>query len=71
MYILMVVDSNKESKIVALWLVVYEDKDTISHTTNTKCVMCDKDMTERDVLAEKMLNAVLMMSISHPKNFLP
>ena len=46
MYILMVVDSNGESEIVALWLVVYEDKDTISHlmnifekhndTTNTK-----------------------------------
>ena len=31
MYILMVVDGNRESEIVALWLVVYEDKDTISH----------------------------------------
>ena len=31
MYIMMVVDSNGESEIVALWLVVYEDKDTISH----------------------------------------
>ena len=31
MYILMVVDGNGESEIVVLWLVVYEDKDTISH----------------------------------------
>ena len=65
MYILMAVDGNGESEIVALWLVVYEDKDTISHlmdifekhndTTNTKCIMADKDMTEREVLAEKCL----------------
>ena len=49
MYILMVVDGNGESEIIALWLVVYEDKDTISHlmdifvkhndTANTKCIM--------------------------------
>lgn len=46
MYVLMVMDGNGESEIVALWLVVYEDKHTISHlmdifekhndTTNTK-----------------------------------
>ena len=65
MYILMVVDGNGESEIAALWLVVYEDKDTISHlmdifvkhidTTDTKCIMADKDITEREVLAEKFL----------------
>ena len=75
MYILMVVDGNGESEIVALWLVVYEDKDTISHlmdifekhndTTNTKCIMADKDMTERKVLAEKIPNAALMICLFH------
>ena len=75
MYILMVVDGNGESEIVALWLVVYEDKDTISHLmdifvkhnhiTNTKCIMADKDMTEREVLAEKILNAAIMICLFH------
>ena len=75
MYILMVVDDNGESEIVALWLVVYEDKDTTSHlmdifekhndTTNTKCIMADKDMTERKVLAEKIPNATLMICLFH------
>ena len=73
MYIVMVVDGNRETEIVALWLVVYEDKDTISHlmdiknndTTNTKCVMTDKDITEREVLAEKMSNAVSMICLFH------
>ena len=75
MYILMVVDGNGESEIVALWLVVYEDKDTISHlmdifvkhndTANTKCIMADKDMTEREVLAEKIPNAALMICLFH------
>ena len=75
MYILMVVDGNGESEIVALWLVVYEDKDTISHlmdiiekhndATNTKCIMADKDMTEREVLAEKTPNAALMICLFH------
>ena len=34
-------------------------------TANTKCVMADKDMTEREVLAEKMPNAVLMICLFH------
>ena len=65
MYILVEVDGIGESETVALWLVVNEDKDTISHLmdifvkhndiTNTKCIMADKDMTEREVLAEKFL----------------
>ena len=75
MYILMVVDGNEDNEIVALWLVVYEDKDTISHlmdifekhndTTNNKCIMADKDMTKREVLAEKIPNAALMICLFH------
>ena len=69
----MVVDGNGESKIIALWLVVNEDKTTITHlmdifmkhndTTRTKCIMADKEMTERNVLAEKIPNAVLMICL--------
>ena len=47
LYIILVVDRNGESEIIALWLVVNEDKMTISHlmdiflkhmnTTKAKC----------------------------------
>lgn len=60
----MVVDVNGESKVIGLCMVAYEDKPTIYHlmeifitynnTSNTKCIMADKDMTERNVLAEKL-----------------
>ena len=75
MYIMLVVDGNGESEITALWLVVNEDKMTISHlmdiflkhndTIKTKCIMADKEMTERSVLAEKIPNAVLMICLFH------
>ena len=75
MYILMVVDSNGESEVVAFWLFVAEDKPTISHlvdvfkkhndTTGTKCIMADKDMVERDVLSEKIPNANLLICLFH------
>jgi len=47
LYIMLVVDRNGESEIIALWLVVNEDKITISHLmdiilkhndTTSKCV---------------------------------
>ena len=54
------IDSNGESEVIALWLVTSENKSIISHvietfmcyndTSNTKCVMIDKDMTERENL---------------------
>ena len=60
-FILMVVHSNGESEVIALWLVAYENKplinsltETFVHyndTTNT-CIMADKDMPERELLAE-------------------
>ena len=59
LFILMVVDSNGESEVIALWLVTSENKSMISHltetfmcyndTSNTKCIMTDKDLTEREI----------------------
>ena len=34
-------------------------------TTNTICIMANKDMTEREVLAEKIPNAALMICLFH------
>lgn len=72
---LLVVDGNGESDIIALWLVVNEDKTTISHlvdifikhndTTKTRCIMADKELTERSVLTEKIPNAVMMICLFH------
>ena len=71
----MVVDGNGASEVVALWLVANEDQSTISHlmdifmkhndTTHTRCIMADKDITERNVLAEKIPNAVLLICLFH------
>ena len=75
LFILMVVDSNGESEVVALWLVASENKplinsltETFVHyndTTNTKCIMADKDMTEREILAEKIPTAQLLVCLFH------
>ena len=75
LYIMMVVDGNGESEVIALWLVVHEDKVTISHlmdafikhndTSNTRCIMADKDFTERDVFAQKIPGAELMICLFH------
>jgi len=65
----MVVDGNGESEVVALWF--NEDKVTISHMMDTfvkynditkaKCTMADKDMVERDMIAQKIPSATLMI----------
>lgn len=75
MYILIIVDGNGESEVIALWMVVAEDKPTISNlmdvfkkhndTTNTKCIMADKDMVERDTLSGKIPNANLLICLFH------
>ena len=38
---------------------------TCNDTTNTKCVMADKDMTERNVIAEKIPTAQLLICLFH------
>lgn len=75
LYIMMVVDGNGESEVIALWLVVHEDKTTIGHlmdtfikhndTSNTRCIMADKDFTERQIFAEKIPGAELMICLFH------
>ena len=71
----MIVDGNGESEVAALWLLSSEDKHTIQQmvtifkrhncTEGTKCIMADKDMTEREVLTEKIPNAVLLICLFH------
>ena len=75
LYILMIVDGNGESEVAALWLLSSEDKHTIQQmvtifkrhncTEGTKCIMADKDMTEREVLTEEIPNAVLLICLFH------
>ena len=75
LYILMVVDSNGESEVIALWLVVTESKSIINQltetflcyndTSNTKCIMADKDMMERELLTEKIPTAQLLICLFH------
>ena len=75
LFILMVVDSNGESEVIALWLVATESKSMINQLTetfvsyndasNTKCIMADKDMTERDLLSEKIPTAQLLICLFH------
>ena len=75
LYVIMVVDGNGESEVVTLWLAANEDKVTINHlmnvfikhndTTKTKCIMADKDMVERDIIAEKVPSAALMICLFH------
>ena len=75
LYIMMVVDGNGESEIVALWIVASEDRISIKNmvrifkrhnsTDRTACIMSDKDMTERDVLSEEIPNAVLQICLFH------
>lgn len=75
LYVMLVVDGNGKSEVVALWLVVNEDKPTLSHlmdvfikhndTTNTRCIMADKDITERNIFTEKIPGAVIMICLFH------
>ena len=75
LYVLMVVDGNGESEIIALWLVSAEDECTIGYLMDvfmkwndakkTRCVMVDKDMTERNIITEKLPNANLLICLFH------
>ena len=38
---------------------------TYNNTSKTKCIMADKDMTERNVLAEKLPSAQLLICLFH------
>ena len=68
LYIMMVVDGNGESEIVALWIVASEDRISIKNmvhifkrhnsTDRTVCIMSD-------VLSEEIPNAVLQICLFH------
>jgi len=76
LYVLLAVDGNGESKIVCLWIVQSEDKETITTLlvefkqhddswTQTSCVMLDKDMTERNVIKDLFPQANLLIYLFH------
>ena len=76
LYVLMIVDGNGESEIVCLWLTQFEDKETITELVQefkkhnscwleTRCIMSDKDMTERKTLCEQFPQAKLLICLFH------
>ena len=76
LYVLMVVDGNGESEIDCLWLTQFEDKETITELVQgfkksnpnwslIKCIMSDKDMTERIVLHEQIPQSKLLICLFH------
>ena len=76
LYVLLTVDGNGESEMVCLWIVQNEEKGLITslllefkkHNYNwslTKCVMSDKDMTERNVIKEQLPQANLLICLFH------
>ncbi|KAG1650975.1 Zinc finger SWIM domain-containing protein 3 [Nymphon striatum] len=76
LYVLMNVDGNGESEVICLWLVATEDRNTISNLmdkfkernskwTDIDVIMSDKDMTERDVLTEKLPGAEILICLFH------
>ncbi|KAK6169865.1 hypothetical protein SNE40_020840 [Patella caerulea] len=76
LYVLMNVDGNGESEVICLWLVATEDRLTISllmdkfkernpNWVEIGVIMADKDMTERDVLTEKLPGAEILICLFH------
>ena len=74
LYVLMNVDGNGESEVIALWLVATEDRNTLLFDKfkerNPKwmdiaVIMADKDMVERDVLTEKVPGVDILICLFH------
>ena len=74
-YVLMVADGNGESEVIALWLVSLKDEFTINFLMDVfkkyndrnkmRCVMADKDMTEINIITEKLPNAYFLICQFH------
>ncbi|KAK7114682.1 hypothetical protein V1264_000704 [Littorina saxatilis] len=75
-YLLTIVDGNGETEIVAAFVVASEEEHTIRKMiqvfkrhnprwTDTKVVMTDKDMVERNVFRDEIPNAALQMCLFH------
>lgn len=76
LYVMLAVDGNGESVIVALWIVTSEGRETLAsmiqffkqHNAKwiqTSVIMTDKDMTERDVLHAEFPSASLLLCLFH------
>ncbi|XP_014672678.1 PREDICTED: uncharacterized protein LOC106813130 [Priapulus caudatus] len=76
LFVLMAIDGNGVSEIVALWLVQHEDRLTLenmirifkeknSSWEGVQVVMADKDMVERDVMIQEMPGISLLICLFH------
>ena len=76
LYVLLTIDGNGESEIVGLWMVESEGKSNLGfaldafkrHNENwekIRCVMTDKDITERDIIYEKFPGKSLLICLFH------
>ena len=76
LFLLLIVDGNGLSEVVALWIATDESKDTLTHMMKSfkehnknhaeiKCVMGDKDLTERAVITSELANAHLLICLFH------
>jgi len=71
-----VVDSNGQSEVVGYCILTSEDLETVTHMasvfkqhnpnwTNIKCIMADKDFTERNVFREQFPQSKILICIFH------
>uniref|UniRef100_A0A1X7V8N3 ZSWIM1/3 RNaseH-like domain-containing protein n=1 Tax=Amphimedon queenslandica TaxID=400682 RepID=A0A1X7V8N3_AMPQE len=76
LYVLLIVDGNGEREIICLWLTQCEDEGTLTylvdefkkHNENwllVRCIMCDKDIMEIDVLVNCLPNAKMLICLFH------
>jgi zinc finger SWIM domain-containing protein 3 len=76
LFLLLIVDGNGASEVVALWFVDKEDRETLKEMLrffkthnhkagDIKVVMGDKDLTERDVIKEELPHAQLLICLYH------
>ena len=75
-YLMLVEDSNGQSEIVAVCMLVTEDRDSTcwmfeafkklnSQWSQVRVVMADKDIGERDVIKEQLPNAAVLICLFH------
>ncbi len=75
-YLMLTEDSNGQSEIVAVCLLVTEDRESMSwmmeafkqhnqNWKNVRVVMADKDIGERDVVKEQLPNASVLICLFH------
>ena len=76
LYVFLICDGNGQSEIIAACLVASEQRAIINEMigtfqkynaawTETKVIMTDKDLTERDTLAEAFPDATLQLCLFH------